>query len=382
MTRLILLASFLVATLSAADLAATHSTTENPLWPRHVIQQGFNTRTAIGGDVTGDGRADIITNFNGHTRLYVGPDFTQEIVIDETRNVMHSELIDVDDDGDLDYIGAVFDVGPVFWLENPADPLKDVWTRRIIDGAVTGIHGLIQGDIDGDGKADLIGNSSLGGRFPVSLAWWKIPPHPRRNTTGWIRNVFADGDAPGRSHYTGVGDFNGDGRLDIAAAAKNEPHGNWFAWWEQPADGSVPWTKHMLAEDEYGATNILGGDFNGDGVTDLFATRGHGTGVLWFEGPDFVQHEVNSELVGPHNLTVGDIDGDGDLDAVTAAKVSFVVAWFENDGKGNFETHHIFSDQGGYDIRLVDLDGDEDLDVLVAGDVSLNVVWYENRVNE
>ena len=85
----------------------------------------------------------------------------------------------------------MFDVGPVFWLENPADPLKELWTHRIIDGAVTGIHGLIQGDIDGDGKADLVGNSSLAGRFPVSLVWWKIPPHPRRNTTGWIRNVFA-----------------------------------------------------------------------------------------------------------------------------------------------------------------------------------------------
>jgi hypothetical protein len=382
MIRLILISALSMGSLVAADLRATHDTTENPLWPRHVIEQGFDARTAIGGDVTGDGKADIITNFNGHTRLFVGPDFKQEVVIGETRDVMHSELMDVDDDGDLDYVGAVFDTGPVFWLENPADPMRDLWVRRVIDGTVTGIHGLIQGDIDGDGKNDLVGNSSLAGRFPISLVWWKIPPHPTRPTLGWIRNVFADRDAPGRSHYTGIGDLNGDGRLDIAAAAKNEPMGNWFAWWEQPADGSVPWKKHMLADNEYGATNILAGDFNGDGVTDLFATRGHGTGVLWFEGPDFVQHEVNTELAAPHNLTLGDIDGDGDLDAVTASKVSFVTAWFENDGKGSFKTHHIFSDQGGYDIRLVDLDGDSDLDVLVAGDVSLNVVWYENRLGE
>ncbi len=180
----------------------------------------------------------------------------------------------------------------------------------------------------------------------------------------------------------GIGDLNGDGVADVAAAAKNEPQGNWFAWWEQPADGSTPWKKHMLAEDEYGASNILAGDLNGDGVTDLFATRGHGSGVLWFEGPDYEMHDVNPDLVAPHNLTLGDVDGDGDLDAATVARLSYVAAWFENDGEGNFTTHHIYEDQAAYDSRLVDLDADGDLDLLVGGDISLNVVWYENRVNE
>ena len=55
-------------------------------------------------------------------------------------------------------------------------------------------------------------------------------------------------------------------------------------------------------------------------------------------------------------------------------------AWFENDGKGNFTTHHIFEDQAAYDIRLVDMEADGDLDVLIAGQNSKNVVWYENRV--
>ena len=198
--------------------------------------------------------------------------------------------------------------------------------------------------------------------------------------TGTGGGHFADRDAPGLSHYLGLGDVNGDGKTDAASAAKIPPDGNWFAWWEQPADGSLPWKKHVLATEQEGATNILMAELNGDGKMDFIATRGHGKGVLWFEAPDFTLHEINSSLEGPHDLATGDIDNDGDIDAAACAKDSYIAAWFENDGKGNFTTHHISEDQAAYDIRLVDMEADGDLDVLIAGQNSKNVVWYENRL--
>jgi hypothetical protein len=89
-------------------------------------------------------------------------------------------------------------------------------------------------------------------------------------------------------------------------------------------------------------------------------------------------HDIQTTFEGPHCLAVIDLDGDGDIDAATCAKDDQVAAWFENDGKGNFTTHVIGTEQAAYDIRALDMDGDSDIDLLIAGQVSRNVVWYEN----
>ena len=370
------------------DAASTaRNAQENPLWPRHVVAEGYKSHTVVGADFTGDGLPDVISDGGGKTRLYVAPDWSEVVIAtrdpDASPFLIHSEVMDVDGDGDPDFIGAVYSPGSIFWLERPDKPTEDPWPFHLIDDAVNGTHGLIVGDIDGDGKPDLAGNSAqpVDTPYPESLVWWQIPPNPRQ-ADRWPRHVFADKDAPGLSHYLGLGDVNGDGVTDAASAAKIPPHGNWFAWWEQPADGSLPWKKHVLATEQEGATNILMAELNGDGRMDFIATRGHGKGVLWFEAPDFTLHEINPDLTGPHDLAVGDIDQDGDIDAVTCAKDDFTAAWFENDGRGGFTTHIIHEDQAGYDIRLVDMDVDGDLDVLIAGQDSENVVWYENRVAE
>ncbi len=378
MRTTILLVGWLCASLATAQNTA-------PGWRRHVVVEGYRNQTAIAADFTGDGRPDVITSDiqKRRTLLYVAPEW-KEILLHQGVNVIHSEVMDVDGDGDLDFIGARHSPGLIFWLERPAKPLEDAWTYRVIDdvgaGGVDGTHGLILGDVDRDGRLDLIGNSALpGGNFPNSIAWFRVPASPL-TAKSWERYIFADRDAPGLSHYLGFGDVDGDGRPDIACAAKVPPDGNWFAWWRQPDDPRKPWAKHVIATGHEGATNILMADVNGDKRTDFIATRGHGHGIFWFEAPHWRLREIDMSLVGPHSLAAGDIDGDGDVDAVTCAKDSRVVAWFENDGGGRFKTHRIYENQAAYDIRLFDMDGDGDLDVLVAGQDSQNVTWYENRL--
>jgi hypothetical protein len=338
-----------------------------PGWKRHVLPAGqANYLTAVAADFTRDDKVDIIASGNGVTTLFTAPDFRPREIL-KGPNLIHAAVVDVNRDGCPDFVGAQYSPGFVIWLECPT------WKMHVIDdakaGGVDGVHGLVAGDINGDGVIDLAGNSAQPkGAFPESLVWW--------DGRTLKRHVFADRDAPGLSHYLDIGDLDGDGRADIASAAKIPQGGNWFAFWS--GAGSLPWKKTIVGENHEGATNVAIADINGDGRNDIFATRGHGFGALWFEAPDWKPHIVDEHLAGPHSLAKGDIDGDGDIDFATVAKDSRIAAWFENDGRGNFRTHVIHQDQAAYDIRLADINGDGRLDLLVAGQNSGNVVWFEN----
>jgi len=373
--------------------AGQQATLAQEVWRKHVVvnSDASMINSAVAHDFDKDGNIDVLTSFDGRVVLLHGPDWKprtiQTFEPNRSRNApratcIHSCLMDVDRDGDLDFVGSN---NTVFWLEcPPASALhKKQWTYRTVDDQILGTHCLITGDVDQDGKPDLIANSgrAAGTRFPNSLAWLQTSA-ASAEASQWKRHVFAAGNAPGGSHYTGLADVNADGRPDICCAAKGGdkfPGGQWFAWWEQPADPRGMWRKHVLSDKQPGATNILASDFNRDGHMDFFATRGHGSGVLWFRGPEFQPIEIDRAIQGPHCLALADIDGDGDLDAATCGRdVTGVAVWYENDGRANFTKHSIDRGQGAYDLRLIDMDGDRDLDVLIAGHTSRNVVWYEN----
>ncbi len=354
-------------------------------WTRHLIAEGFTTQTATAADFTGDGKIDVIasdiTVKSEKVILYVGPAW-KPVVLSEGIRTIFAVPMDVNGDGRMDLVAARYHPGLIYWLEQPKDPLRDKWAYHVIDdaadGGADGVHGLLVGDVDGDGRLDLAASSGQPrGAMKNALVWYSVPRGAKASER-WPRFAFANGDAPGLSHYLAFGDVNGDGRPDIAGAAKDSPGGNWFAWWEQGENPRLPWTKHLIAGNEFGATNIQIGDLNGDGKPDFVGSRGHGVGLTWFAAPDWKAHDIDAEIKGPHALAIFDVNGDGKADVVTVAKDSWIAKWFENDGKGNFTPHQISNDQSSYDLRMVDMDGDGTADLLVAGFESKNVVWYQN----
>ena len=363
----------------------------NSGWKKHTIVSPVSgmINSVVSEDFDGDGHRDAIASYEGNVVLLKGPDWKPYPIHEFRRGLsrnaprtscIHSCLLDVDGDGDQDFVGSN---NTVFWLECPEDPFSgEPWTYRTVDDEVLGTHCLITGDVDGDGRPDLIGNSFQKAprtTVPESIAWFDSPAD---KGDPFRRNVFARGDAPGGSHYMGIGDVTGDGRPDIAAGAKGGigfDGGEWFAFWIQPEDPRGQWEKRMLSDRQPGASNILPGDLNGDGQGDFLASRGHGVGLLWFKGPDFQPIEIDPAIVGPHSLVLVDLDDDGDLDGATCGRFETgVVAWYENDGQGQFEKRIIDVNQGSYDLRADDMDGDGDLDLLIAGHWTANVVWYEN----
>lgn len=140
----------------------------NPGWKKHIVVRpgSGDINSAVANDFDGDGHKDVIASYGGKVKLHRGPHW-EPTVIHEFRaglsrnrpraNCIHSCLLDVDGDGDSDFIGSNL---TVFWLECPDDPFGgSEWTYHTLDDEILGTHCVITGDVNLDGKEDLIANS-------------------------------------------------------------------------------------------------------------------------------------------------------------------------------------------------------------------------------
>lgn len=383
--------------LSLLFVLANAQATMAQTWKKHVILatndaapgQASRIATAVAHDFDKNGHIDVISSYDGKVFLYQGPDWKPHLIVEnipinpdmrgEMRGCLHSTLMDVDGDGDMDYIGSN---RMLFWLECPPKPFEEKWKLRMINYEVNGAHCVLTGDVDGDGKPELIASSWRDvneSKIPNSLTFFRVPKNPLEDKL-WTPVILANRNAAGRNKYMGFGDVNKDGRPDIAAAAQGIPGVNgWFAWWEQPENPDMPWKKHMLSDNETGASNILISDLNNDGHMDFVGCRVLGKGVIWFKGPEFTRIELDTTLENPHSLAVADMNGDGLLDIICGeSRPEGATVIFINQGKDQFARHVIGENQGSYDIRIVDMNGDKKPDILLAGAANRNIVWYEN----
>lgn len=380
--------------LAASGADAAHSKT--PGWERQAFPLPESIWSVEAVDANADGRLDLIAM--GVTKVYalLAPDWREHVLLDiRAGKMLYCVALDADQDGDRDLALGRYQIpwiayregraqgkelpeppGPDFsvaWIENPRQA-GEPWPLHVLDRELNGIHGLGTGDVNQDGRIDVIANSISGPFFPNSVVWFETP---RRGEKTFRRHAVTRAGADGRPHYLDFADLNGDGRGDVLLG---DSGGGTFTWWQRGASAQETWTKHRIAQ-EKGATNIKAADVNGDGAPDVVGSCGHGKGVFWFAGPAWTKHAIDPALANPHALAVGDFDADGDVDVAVASYTAFVVRWYENDGHGAFAPHDIDTGnrQQAYDLKAADLDGDGKLDLILAGRESRNAVWYRMR---
>ncbi|MGC0423536.1 FG-GAP-like repeat-containing protein [Embleya sp. AB8] len=163
-----------------------------------------------------------------------------------------------------------FQGGYIRWSQ-PTDTAADhTWS-----GETPATHITMAGDFNGDGKADLATVIDYGGG---AAALWTSLATP----TGSLAQPFESWRVPAGTWNIGAakwvaGDFNGDGRDDIAALYNyGNGHVGLFTMTSRPDGGFNPdlgsWTQ--ASGWDWDRTTLLAGDTNGDGKDELVAIYG------------------------------------------------------------------------------------------------------------
>jgi FG-GAP-like repeat/FG-GAP repeat len=232
---------------------------------------------------------------------------------------------------------------------------------------------LAAGDLDGDGRLDLVCAAPGDRRISVNL---------QRNY-GWTAS--APLQLPIEPHLVALADLDQDRHLDVVATAHDS--GNVWAWLGDgtgrfsPADGS-PFT--AFVRDRPHNHGLVVGDVDGDGDPDVVVTDqdGRSASVLLTDGKILRTTPDSPIDLGGQSYppALGDMDGDGRLDLVAPLVGGNAIALLRGDGRGGFQHVPGSPRPTGlarpYAVALGDLDGNRTLDVVVIHDDTDRItVW-------
>ena len=297
-------------------------------------------------------------------------------------SVIMSHLSDLDNDGDLDTIISYpsGSSNSFIWLEN-IDGLGTYGSQQIIMNTNLWMNDIYTGDLNGDGKMDII-TASLG---TGDVYWFE---HLNGQGNFGPPQIIAPNEYGASSVY--AVDIDNDGDLDVLSASFLN---NRIAWYENTDGQGNFGPQQIIITSPNHMRDVYAADIDGDGDFDVLSASRDDNRIAWYENTDgqgnfgpqqTITTAANEALI----VYAADMDGDQDMDVISGSYGDNRVAWYENtDGQGNFGSQQIIYDQGiGLkDIALVDLDGDNDLDIVSSYHQSTltphEILWHENNLN-
>ena len=194
-----------------------------------------------------------------------------------------------------------------------------------------------------------------------------------------------DYDLGANSYRYAAGDFDGDGVSDMIHFAAPEGVRVWLSKRDGTFDIQPPFPNNGYAVNANGY-KFLSGDFNGDGIDDLFHVVNHSYGHAWLSRgdgtfsirPPFPNNSYNL-AANNYNLQTGDFDGDGRTDILHLVSPSEVRVFLSN-GDGTFRLGPAWNpgcdiSYNNYKVFIIDADGDGRSDVLHFANDTFVRVW-------
>jgi hypothetical protein len=164
-------------------------------------------------------------------------------------------------------------------------------------------------------------------------------------------------DVPGEPYLVVLGDWNGDGRQDLAVNSAGMV--SVFI-----GVGNGTFLPPQVIPGIASAEDMAAGDMQGDGADDLVVQVGNELRVVL--NPSSATPTITSQTIPstPHQIAIGDMNHDGKLDVITCAPLANTVSVLLGNGNGTVNPGVAYATPGPSRIVLADFTADGRLDVI------------------